>query len=559
MWSATLACESRRETNSGEVGGGSTSTRETSGGRVGSAGQGGHVNTGTETSLGRSGGGAFGGSTAADGTFGGAAGSWIDSEAGAQGGNGGATAEDPMVGGAGLGGQPQSGGMGGASTHLSTNGGSAQGGSTQGGSNPAGGGPSSGGTSGAGGASDAALYVDANQLDLRVKLGSSNLPNGVRLEFDVTGDQNAELSGEFAAKDPGPALRIYVENNHRFELEACRQVDFEPATGTLRIRVPRAYLRNAPNPGVRAEFGSTRLGWLKSKSVEVLPSFEGQPLECGKDWGTVIGSRRFKQYLGINSFATFSRGCGLDEKGEVACLRYISEPPEMPASGPFVEIGLNRENRLCGRRDSGTVDCWPLATSDGKFPRSFASPPNGKYRKLSEYGSCAIAEDASLRCFTESEEVSAFTAGAGTFVDVAGSASQGCAVRTTGELQCWGFSDTEFAPAPKVALLAGRYRQVAVANAVVCALNVDGGVDCVHGYRSSILSLAGNDFSSVSGFQAACAVEKSGNATCFGLTLPFPPLGFRTLVAGEVLTPSCGLLSGGQIGCWSATGGLSIP
>lgn len=130
----------------------------------------------------------------------------------------------------------------------------------------------------------------------------------------------------------------------------------------------------------------------------------------------------------------------------------------------------------------------------------------------------------------------------------------GCALRTNGELACWG------TPAPNLDFgqtrpPAGTFVAVAAGFQVACALAADGTPTCWGKLGASVgsppavklrsVTLAAND-----GF--ACGITLDGDTVCWGPKVPQgrPAVTLRSVSAGSAY--ACGIKTSGEVVCWGA-------
>jgi hypothetical protein len=152
---------------------------------------------------------------------------------------------------------------------------------------------------------------------------------------------------------------------------------------------------------------------------------------------------------------------------------------------------------------------------------------------------CAIRSDGEMKCWGETfYPQSAIPAGPFARVDVYIGA---CAIRPTGEIACWGGE-----PAPTGS---GTFLDVGSGEGAACALRMDGTMHCWGGASDDT---SGRKFDSMSeGAYFVCGLEIGAHdAVCWGPPdmMAMTPGPFRQVGAGRFY--ACGLLMDGSAQCW---------
>ncbi|HEY8427055.1 MAG TPA: hypothetical protein VIL20_01720 [Sandaracinaceae bacterium] len=159
----------------------------------------------------------------------------------------------------------------------------------------------------------------------------------------------------------------------------------------------------------------------------------------------------------------FDPPCALLEGGRIACGDVdgeLADPPLSLEGEGFVQIAVvDFGGMVCGRRDDGTVRC-----SDG-------ISLGGGFRSIRGGGAlCGVMETGEVRCGNPpSLEPIALS---GPAIDAQGNPAGGCAILTSGELECWGGSPT---------LPAGPFVRVSydpLPEGLGCAIREDGSGAC---------------------------------------------------------------------------------
>jgi hypothetical protein len=131
-------------------------------------------------------------------------------------------------------------------------------------------------------------------------------------------------------------------------------------------------------------------------------------------------------------------------------------------------------------------------------------------------------------------------------MDVSAGYNHACAVRTTGQLACWG--DNAFGKATPPS---GTYGSVECGQNHTCALRNDGSVVCFGANGSGQSNAPSGPFVELAAHgDSACALRSNGSVECWG-GLPSPPGLFSTMTTG------CGVRSDGTLACWWPTSGAS--
>ena len=301
-------------------------------------------------------------------------------------------------------------------------------------------------------------------------------------------------------------------------------------------------------------------------------------------------------------------------------LGEAAEPSDVPIGLTGAVMVATGDSHTCALLETREVVCWGL-NDEGQ-----TDAPAGRYRWLSagQHRTCAVTDASEVLCWGSTEfrrcssygygrditlcdnaEVTVSGVVGATYRSVSvshrgtipGSSQEGliCALRETGEIDCWGSNTIEGLEAPW-----GTYRSVSAGNAYLCAVRDNGEVDCwrvddvgarrdrvLRGTYDSIsvggahicgirdtgeLLCWGNLFDgrvdgpsetyrSVStGPTATCAVRASGEIDCFGTGFIGPPSGaYRSVSVGA--SHGCAVRETGAVVCWgsNAEGQPSVP
>ena len=219
-----------------------------------------------------------------------------------------------------------------------------------------------------------------------------------------------------------------------------------------------------------------------------------------------------------------------------------------------VEVGGVEIGRINARlREDGRIE-FAFTPTDGE-----RIEPSARY----------FPADARVGRWLRSTEIAISAAPATGFVAVSAGAGHTCAVRTNGEIECWGDNDTGQADAPL-----GNFSAVSAGNEYACAIRAgNGGIECWGGMAVWLwneeteknekfyfqVDAPAGPFSAVSaGNIHACGLRTNGAIECWTNkgTQPYerpertpPPGRFSAVSAGDVFT--CAIRAGsGAIECW---------
>ena len=203
---------------------------------------------------------------------------------------------------------------------------------------------------------------------------------------------------------------------------------------------------------------------------------------------------------------------------------------------------------------------------DGRIEFAFTPTDGERILPPSRY----FPADVRVGRWLRSTEIAISAAPATGFVAVSAGWDQACAIRTNGEIECWG--DTGQSDVPS-----GRFSAVsaAVGNNFTCAIRGSGEIECWEG-RANRWGLATDfgqlapppgPFTAVSGgTEHACGLRPSGAIECWGTPLndfgqtAIPTGRFIAVSAGPLST--CGLRENGAISCspnWSQAAAAADP
>ncbi len=205
--------------------------------------------------------------------------------------------------------------------------------------------------------------------------------------------------------------------------------------------------------------------------------------------------------------AGFSNICALHEDGGVWCgranaLRRIDDES-------YVSLGGYDHNGACAVRDDGTLVCGlgsfadePTFELDGPFVEVSGSPSAG----------CGLRSGGGARCWPEAHTVN------GPFATVSAGDRFACGIdEYTDELRCWGIDSLVFIEALED-VPGGSFADVATANHVGCALSNGGTVQCWgYDYNGALWGPpAGTYVDLWLSDDRGCAIAQGGRAQCWG-------------------------------------------
>ena len=334
-------------------------------------------------------------------------------------------------------------------------------------------------------------------------------------------------------------------------------------------------------PPARYFPADTRVGrWLRSTEIAIGPP-EDAPTG----------------YIAVSAGSNHT--CAIRASGEIACWGANGFGQADAPPGVFTTISAG-ERHTCAIRANGEIACW--GSNDARLQTNAGltdDTPTGSFTAVSATGNytCAIRESGEIACWglnghyhsvpVDSEtwvmvllETGQTDAPAGTYTAVSAGGSHACAIRTSGEIACWGsnaittgFNEetqgfeqlhTGQATPPE-----GSYIAVSAGAVHTCGLREDRMITCwgLNGYfvrhtdsgAAELRETGQTDapdgaFTAVSaGGAHTCAIRASGEITCWGEIvgqIGAPPGSYTAVSAGAIHT--CGLRDTGAIECWGS-------
>ena len=142
------------------------------------------------------------------------------------------------------------------------------------------------------------------------------------------------------------------------------------------------------------------------------------------------------------------------------------------------------------------------------------------------------------------------------FKQVSAGTVHSCAVKTNGDVVCWGSNEDGQSKPPR-----GMFKQVSAGSGHTCGLKSNGNIVC---WGRNIIGEAtppSGEFQQVSAdlFQS-CGLRTDGQVVCWGLSpseVKLPQEGYQEVSAGTVDT--CGLKNNGRIVCWNSSDDAPSP
>ena len=309
-------------------------------------------------------------------------------------------------------------------------------------------------------------------------------------------------------------------------------------------------------PPARYFPADTRVGrWLRSTEIAIGPPTPATGFSAVSD--------------GLN------HTCAIRESGEIECWgRNPVGQTDPPAGSDFSAVSAGGAH-TCALRTSGEIECWGwnesdvvTVTEDGEktyIPAGRTDAPAGSFSAVRAGGrhNCAIrAGSGEIECWGDNtvwrfnEEIQAdelvhggqTDAPAGPFVAVSAGAQHTCAIRESGEIECWGWNDVGQTDAPT-----GRFSAVSASAKHTCAIRESGEIECWGRNDYGQTDAPAGPFTAVSaGFWHTCALRESGAIACWGANdygqADAPAGPFTAVSAGWLHT--CALRESGAIECW---------
>ena len=263
--------------------------------------------------------------------------------------------------------------------------------------------------------------------------------------------------------------------------------------------------------------------------------------------------------------------CAISTDGVLTCsgLLTLSDENEHPWVSVHASIQF-----ACAVNSEGAGACWPRDTGLHDDTGQLDVPADQQFREIAGTTNtlaCGITTSDTIVCW------GSWTGRAipgsipldipdGSFTDIAMGTIHACAVRTSGDLHCWGANPYGQTDAPS-----GRFTTVSAGWAHSCGLMTDGEMVCWghDGNYDELFSYPHGSYRALDvGFSTTCAITQEGEAVCWGYNgvgqADAPDgrfIGDPVLASDESLhavdiagthSSSCALLDDGQVVCWGA-------
>ena len=293
---------------------------------------------------------------------------------------------------------------------------------------------------------------------------------------------------------------------------------------------------------------------------EVLDEISGGPVSQSPDGGSG-GSGASEVSDEVELLEVSGHPEGVPEWVRVAGVAYPELIDLSEEELPEFLVSYSRGRYLCGIKLDGTLGCMDVIDRNLWY---MSSLPEGRFVAL--FGeTCGLRITRELVCW--SYDGSQYSPLSGRFKSVAiGGLSYGCAVRESGEVECWDDgegSGTELgwgevgghADPPN-----GKFVMVAAGVAHTCGIRADdGGIECWGGYSGVDLTPPDGEFVAVSAKRSSgtCALRIDGRVECWGGRSLYRkltnrrgiPVGSFVSIEGD-FEHGCGELVGGETSCW---------
>ena len=264
-----------------------------------------------------------------------------------------------------------------------------------------------------------------------------------------------------------------------------------------------------------------------------------------KCWGRSWGNEAGQPDAPAGPFTTVSAGsnhnCGLRTSGEIECwghhLEFVRGPqspgdgnhykaiqPDAPP-GRFTAVSAGL-GHTCALRESGAIECW------GNNHTGQTNAPPGSFTAVSagDGYTCGLRKSGAINCWGTEQEI---PPPVGSYTAVSVGRGSACAIRTSGEIACWGWADTTsynhdgtYTKSSSLTrnVPTGRFSTISAGSGSACAIRTSGEIACWGGNTARQNDVPDGRFTTVStsyshyaNIDHTCAIrESSGTIECWG-------------------------------------------
>ena len=256
--------------------------------------------------------------------------------------------------------------------------------------------------------------------------------------------------------------------------------------------------------------------------------------------------------------------CAINTTGRLECWgdhgNNLLRPPAGSYRGLAAGFGY-----ACALSGDATLVCWgafaPQEERGGAPEGEFSKVSVGEPRSWENFRACALRVDGALLCWDRRGWPTTYR---GPYVDISMGYAHGCALRSSGTMECWLFTEERQPVLHEPP--AGSFARVAAGIQFTCGVQTDTAVACSPIYANSDevvpLDPEWRGFVEISaGKSHACAIRDDGTIECWGdnsLGQAQAPSGqYRQVIA--YWATSCAIRLDGTPHCWGAELGLTPP
>lgn len=247
--------------------------------------------------------------------------------------------------------------------------------------------------------------------------------------------------------------------------------------------------------------------------------------------------------------------CGLSIDGTISCW---GDPPNYlgaPEGSDFVRLGVGRMANICGLTSEGELRC-SLTPDYESRSYTLQAPAEVVELGVGHGYACVLDVTGQVTCLADSTWEWALTEDLPTSeqTEVAVGSDQSCALDAHGQVSCWG---STYWWGSVEQPFEGTYTQVAASPYTRCALRESGEIEC-YTYddredpevpRAEALSL---------GVRHGCSLDASGQPWCWPIVAWWPdfagasdpPEGLELVHISAGNLHTCGITAEGEVVCW---------